>query len=208
MKFKLMKRGAAFSMGALLLTGPAFASSPPRSAADVPEVAYSLRSASEEATAKLQRLQELAGKLRANAETLESFRTSRLDWETHAHYLNSVRQNVNETGNVLHQLEMSRSSLPLWQQVAIDRVTPAAAQLAARTEDAIEHLTEHRNHLLNPAYSDHLTLMADHAEDMKTTVDSFLEYGEARQNLEEAQQKVERLESQLELSGVPLEIGA
>jgi hypothetical protein len=48
--------------------------------------------------------------------------------------------------------------------------------------------------LFVPEYTDHLTTIADRSEDMKQTIDKFLDYGKT-------QQKLQRFEGELELAG-------
>lgn len=46
------------------------------------------------------------------------------------------------------------------------------------------HLRENQNRLFVSEYRVHLTTVADSADDMKQTVDKFLNYEKARQNYE------------------------
>lgn len=63
--------------------------------------------------------------------------------------------------------------------------------LANHTEAAIQHLNEYQSRRFVPEYTERLTLIADHASDMKSAVDNFIKYGEAQRKLESLEDKLE-----------------
>src|SRR4029077_18856822 len=127
---------------------------------------------------------EAAG-LRRNAETLGTFASNfQYSWQSHANYLDRVKGHINAVGERTAELQRIRHAVLPWQQQAITGVTSHAAQVAANTEAAILHLRENQNYLFAPEYIDHLTAIADRSEDMKQTVDKFLDYGKTQQKLQ------------------------
>jgi hypothetical protein len=74
-------------------------------------------------------------------------------------------------------------------------VVPIAAEVASHTQAAIEHLNENKGYLFAPAYKDHLDAIASGAEEMKASVDNFLEYTSTQQRLEQLQEKLGMVES-------------
>lgn len=146
----------------------------------------------ERSTALLKELQGVAGKLNRDAETLGSFaRSPRLSWQSHAHYLNNARDHINKAGSLLTELQSMRHGVALWQQQAIDRITPVAAETAAHTEAAIKHLRENQGRHFVPEYTDRLTMIKDRAAEMNQTVDNFLDYGETQRKLLHLQRTLE-----------------
>ena len=142
----------------------------------------------------LKDLQVVASELHRDAETLGTFATRpQLSWQSHASYLAEVRDQINEAGQVLKELQDKIRKVEPWQQEAINRIHPVALQLAGHTEAAIQHLSENQNLRFVPEYTDRLTAIADHASDMKDTIDNFVDYGAT-------QTKLEKLEVELNLS--------
>lgn len=149
----------------------------------------------ERSTALLKNLQGVAGALNRDAETLGSFaRSSGLSWQTHAHYLNNARDHINKAGSLLRELQGMRRGAAPWQQQAIDRITPMAAEAAAHTEAVIKHLRDNQRRHFVPEYKDHLRMIEGRAAEMKQTVDNFLDYGET-------QRKLLHLQRTLDLAG-------
>ena len=149
----------------------------------------------ERSTTLLKDLQGVAGKLNRDAEKLGSFsRSSGSSWQIHAHYLNNVRDHINEVGSLLRELQSMRRGAAPWQLQAIDRINPIAAEAAAHTEAAIKHLRDNQTRHFVPEYKDRLRMIEDRAAEMKQTVDNFLDYGET-------QQKLLRLQRTLVLAG-------
>jgi hypothetical protein len=70
-----------------------------------------------------------------------------------------------------------------------------AVQLASRTENAINHLNENRRYLFAPAYTEHLTAIADHADQMKQSVDVALELANTQDKLDVLREKIAATES-------------
>jgi hypothetical protein len=147
------------------------------------------------ASTLLAEIQEETTQLGLHAETLGTFAWNpQSHWQSHATYLDLVKGHINAVGERTAELQrISHAVLP-WQQKAITTVTGHVAQVAASTQAAIVHLRENQNRLFVSEYRDHLTTIADRSEDMKETVDKFLDY-------EKAQQKSEQLKDELELSG-------
>ena len=148
-------------------------------------------SMAERASTLLVEIQREAALLWRHADTLESLaRNTQIGWQSHAYHLDQVKEHINAVGRHTAQLQVIRHGVLPWQQQAINEVTSHAAELAASTEVAISHLRENRNRLFVPEYRAQLATIADHSEEMKRTVDKFLDY-------EKAQRKVQRLEDEL-----------
>ena len=140
---------------------------------------------SERASTLLAEIQKEAAQLGPHAETLGSFAWNpQYSWQSHAFYLDRVKGHINAIGERTAELQQIRDSVLPWQQQAISEVTAHAAQVAASTQAAIMHLRENQNRLFVSEYRGHLTTVADSADDMKQTVDKFLNYEKARQNYE------------------------
>jgi predicted trehalose synthase len=178
----------------LLWTGSTFASAPVP-APGAPEKERLGTYLSVRASTLLAEIQNEAAQLTPHAETLQTYsRTPGRSWQSHAEYLQGIKDHINAVGERLAELHRIRDYASPWQQKAITEVTSHAAQVAASTQAAIVHLRENQDRLFVPEYRDHLKTIADRSRDMKQTVDRYLDY-------EETQQKLRRLQIELEIVG-------
>ena len=178
---------------ALLGTGSVFASPPVPSpgAPETDDLAY----LSERASTLLAEIKNEAAELTRHADTLRTFAGNpHYSWQSHTFYLNKVKGYINAVGERTAELQQIRYAVLPWQEQAITEVTSHAAQVAASTQAAIIYLNENQGRHFVPEYRDHLTAIADRSEDMKQTVDKFLDYAQT-------QQKLQRLQNELELGG-------
>ena len=147
------------------------------------------------ASTLLTEIQRETAQLGPHADALKTFaRNPRLSWQSHATYLDRVKGHINAVGERLAEFQRIRHAVRPWQQQAITQVTSHAAQVAVSTQAALLHLRKNQTYLFVPEYTDHLTTIADRSEDMKQTIDKFLDYGKT-------QQKLQRFEGELELAG-------
>lgn len=190
MIMKIVRKFAYTGAAALLLSGSILTASPVRSGKAI-AVEASAWDFQGEAAGLLAEIQGLSGQLHTDADQLASFSRSNLSWESHSQQLSAVRETINNIGERLTRLQEIRHVTSPWQQQAIDRMIPVAAGLASHTQAAIEHLNDNRGYLFAPAYNDHLDAIADGAEEMKASLDTFLDYTSTQQKLEMLQQKLE-----------------
>jgi hypothetical protein len=193
MRTILKRMIVALAAVALLGTGSVSASPPAPSpgAPETDDVAY----LSGRASVLLAEIKKETAELNLRADTLGNFAGSpQYSWQSHAHYLNRVKDNINAVGKRTAELQQIRYAVLPWQQQAITEVTFHAAKVAASTQAAIVYLNKNQGRYFVPEYRNHLTTIADSSEDLKDTVDKFLDY-------EKAQQKFLRLQNELELGG-------
>ena len=193
MRINMKRTIVALAAVVLVGTGAVFASpSPPSPGAPEDQLAtYS----SGRASMLLAEIRKESTELRLHADTLGTFAGSpRYSWQSHIFYLNKVKGHINAVGERTAELQQIRHAVLPWQQQAITELTSHAAKVAASTQAAIVYLNENQNRLSVSEYGDHLTTIADSSEDMKQTVDKFLDY-------EKTQRKLQQLQNELELGG-------
>jgi uncharacterized protein YaaR (DUF327 family) len=155
------------------------------------------QNASEEAKNLLEQVQHLSGKLKKDAATLESYkRQTQFTWQTHANQLNLAREHINQIGDRLDRLQKLQPEVAPWQQ-AIEQIVPVAAQVAAHTEAAINHLSDNRTYLFAPVYREHLTSIANRSAELKNSVDLFVEFSHTSDKLAATQQKLDQLREKI-----------
>lgn len=167
--------------------------SPPASLPVAPETA-DFAYLSERASILLAEIKKEAAELSRHADTLGTFaRSPQYSWQSHAQYLNRVKDDINAVGERTAELQQISHAVLPWQEQAITEVTSHAAQVAASIQAAIVSLNENKGRHFVPEYRNHLTTIANSSEAMKQTVGKYLEY-------ERTQQKLQRLQNELELA--------
>jgi hypothetical protein len=153
-----------------------------------------------EAKNLLTEIKSLSGRLKNDAATLESFKwQTQLSWQTHAHQLTLAREHINKIGERLDRLHAIRFEAAPWQQRAIEQLVPVAANVAAHTEAAIQHLNDNRTYLFAPAYTEHLTSIAVRSAELKQATELFLAFGDTSDKLDRTQEKLEELQERIGL---------
>jgi hypothetical protein len=191
------KKHIATILAAITLFGgaSAYAATPAAAIPSTPAPwSYDSAYASERASKLLSEIQAKAGSLTFNADTLNAIaRHPQHSRHSHAYYLHEVKTDINAIGNLTAELQRLQGATLPWQQQAITEVTNHAAQVAASTQAAILHLNANPRGLWAPEYREHVASIADASQNVKSSVDKFLDY-------EKTQQKFQRLQYELELS--------
>lgn len=133
-----------------------------------------------------------AALLTRDAAEMQVYGRQRLSPQSHAVKINTIREHVNNLGQVLQQLNDKRTTASPWQQSAIDRVTPFASELASNIETTIEHINKNQNRLQTAEYKDYLKANYELSSGLSELIGDFVTYGKSKANYE-------RLGSQLEV---------
>ncbi len=149
-----------------------------------------------EASRLVDQLPSHAVQVSRSGDTLKAMDRSQLSWQSHAAELDTVRTGVNGIGKLLGRLHAMRVAVSPWQQETMDRIHPAPATLAHRTDSAILTLNENRGRLFATDYSDHVSEIFLHANQIKESTQKSFEIAELRDRLQELE---DDLEEQLRL---------
>jgi hypothetical protein len=188
MRFNWKRIGLALTAFMLLGGGTVYAAPPAAPAAPI-DSAY----ATERASRLLTEIQAETVGLTINAEKLQSLaRHPQYSWQSHADYLHKVKTHINSIGDRTAELQRIQGATLPWQQQAIREVTSHAANVANSTQSAILFLNANHRQLFAPEYKDHVTTIAESSQNVKQSVDKFLDY-------EKAQREFQRMQKQLEL---------
>jgi hypothetical protein len=190
MRLNLKKTIVALAVVMILGAGSGFAGSAAPTI-ESPQTDHLTVFLSGQASRLLAEVQHEAAGLVSNAQILGTL-DSKITWHSHASYLIEVKKHINAIGVRLDELQRMRQVVPAWQQQAISEVYAHASQVAASTKAAIAHLRANQERVLAPEYRGHLQAIVGHSEDLKQSVDKFLQY-------EKAQQRYEQLQRELEL---------
>jgi len=193
MRINMNRMIVALAAVVLVGTGAVFASPSPRSQGAPKEQLATYSSG--RASILLAEIQKESTELRRQADTLGTF-AGRYghSWQSHVYYLTKIKGHINAVGERTAELQQIRHAVLPWQQQAITELTSHGAKVAASTQAAILYLNENQDRLFVSEYGDHLTTIADSSEDMKQTVDRFLDY-------EKTRGKLQQLQNELELGG-------
>jgi hypothetical protein len=178
-------------VGALFLMTPLFTSASKAEVKADNTPAYNWGYA-EEASGLLQEIRSLVSQAAEGTDVLNTGpRQNSLHWRSHAQHLNEVKTHINAMGKKLSRLQEIHGMIAPWQQKVVERVTPKAAALAAHTEEAIAYLSEHQNRLWTPDYTDRVSAMSEHVEEINRTVSMFLDYGKTSDRLKGLENRIE-----------------
>jgi hypothetical protein len=144
-----------------------------------------------EVTRALADAREKAAVLSRDADEMESLTRSDVSWQTHASMLETMKEDVNEIGKIVHKLEASRDSASPWQRQAIERMVPLMKDLAANTNAAINHLNQERSRPTSGEYADYLRQNAQTARELSDMISSFVQYDQTRAKLNKLEQRLE-----------------
>lgn len=191
MHITVIKKGTAVGLFVLFLAGAVFGAGRPVD----PQPLSSTQNwrSIELANGKLERLRTVAFELGKVGESIDvSLRSLPGNHEGHAYRLMEAREQINQAGVLLADLQGMKHQLAPWQQQAIDRIHPIAAQLASHTSAAIHHLNERPHARITSEYTDQLRGIVEHSSAMRQTLNNFLDYADSRG-------RVQQLETSLEI---------
>lgn len=182
---KMNRRMAGFVTPALLVAGCFIASTSARAAdsEDSPKITALLSDAKAEAV-----------QLKDDSMDMESFTRSKLNWSSYARKVETIKEHVNKTGELLAKLQAEEANGSAWQQTAVKRIEPLLKELAANTETTINYLNEHQSKIHFASFKDYVQMNCELATSLEELVRDFVNYGEAKQ-------KLERLAEKLEITG-------
>jgi hypothetical protein len=168
---------AVFTFSGVLLTGM-LAPLPARA-----DVANEV-SGHPEVANQLAQFRQNAYELRDRADKLDALTPSRLvDWRSHAHNLDILKEQVNQLGQTLANLEELKPQANEGQRLAIENARPHLVGVANHVTEAIDLLAENRSSIHWQPYSETVDNIYSHATSLHETVDTILDYEQARKRL-------------------------
>lgn len=133
----------------------------------------------------LSTLEEQAAVVSGDADTVWSLsRDHHTNWQSHAYYLNNLREDVNSMGRLLAELEEMKPEASEAQQMAIERARPHLVALAKETSEALDLLRTGNRNLAQPDYKETVADLSGHADILYQTVDTIVDYHNADDRLD------------------------
>jgi hypothetical protein len=132
-----------------------------------------------------------AFQLKEDADVLETYTRSNVSWESHADAIDRMKENVNQMGHLLAELQDNRKNAAPWQQAVIDRIIPVAKELASNTTSAIETLNKNPRSINTGPYQEYVEALYDSANNLASTIANFTEYGKTKERMERLANKLE-----------------
>lgn len=148
---------------------------------------------SSEASELLRQVKSNAIHLTREAAVYQSYAHGGISRESHYLRANLVRDHINTMGKQLTRLQEIRHESAPWQRQAIDDVVPMAADLAAETEAAIQHLNDGSKPLWLPSYTDRLHAIFDQSDQVKDAVNLHLDMAETEEKMEQLRERASML---------------
>lgn len=134
---------------------------------------------------QLSEFRQTAFEMRREASTLKSFTPNKgLSWQSHTYRLNVLRDQVNQLGKTLAELETQMSVATDSQAMAIENARPHLVSVAQNLNQAIELVREDRSNVHREEYAEAVSNIYAHAYDLHTQVDTILDYEASRMRLD------------------------
>jgi hypothetical protein len=168
---KAVRLALAFFAVAVLSLAPTVASA--RSVGDSEKVSGFLA----EAKAEAQQLQTIT-------EEMNSFMHSKTSWQTQAAKLAEMKRHFNKLGELVFKMNKAEAPSP-WQQEAIRKVTPMVEVLSSYITMTIYHLGEDPDRLVFTSFPEYVAASTGLASEIAELLSDYVEYGEAKQGVEE-----------------------
>jgi hypothetical protein len=131
---------------------------------------------SAEITKLLADTRALAVQLKTDSDQMESFTRSKSSWESYAGQLHTIRNHVNNAGQLVTKLKDAESTGSHWQQMTIKRIEPLLQEMADNLTATINHLNNNRSRIHFPEYVAYVkanyTLSADLEALVRASIDS------------------------------------
>jgi len=119
--------------------------------------------------------------MRREADTLKSMTPNkRLSWESHTYRLSTLKDQVNEMGRSLAELEAQKSIASEGQALAIEHARPHLVSVAQNLTAAIELVNENRNSVQWSEYGNTVNDIYAHADALHNRLDTILDYEKAK----------------------------
>jgi hypothetical protein len=126
-----------------------------------------------------------AFEMRNEADTLKSFTPHRnLHWLSHAPRLSAIREQVNEMGKTLAELEARTTVASEAHARAIEQARPHLVAVAENLTQAIQLVNENRNNVRWGEYGEAVSNIYSHADVLHNKLDTILDYEDARTRYE------------------------
>lgn len=126
-----------------------------------------------------------------DAELINSYARSKDTWHSHAAQINSMKEHINAMGKTMSDMEAARMEGTPWQQEAISDITPLLRSLADHMDAMITHLNNHPNQVHMPAYVDYTKANVDLAARLRSMIEDYVDYAEAKGTVDDLEHKLE-----------------
>ena len=133
-----------------------------------------------------------AGQLKEDAADMAFYFGSKLSWASYASKIEMIKGHVNNTGKLLAKLQEAEATGSPWQQEAIKRIEPLLKELAANTETTINYLNENRMKIRFSEFEGYLKANRELATDLDALIRDFVDYGEAKEEFERLEVRLEK----------------
>ena len=119
----------------------------------------------------------VAAQLKTDSGQMESFTRSKMNWQSYAAKLDTIKGHINNAGQLLAKLKYSESSGSLWQQTTIKRIEPLLQEMADNLNTTIRHLNENQNKVHMPEFASYVKSNYALATDLEAMLRASVDYG-------------------------------
>ena len=145
---------------------------------------------SAEITKILADVKSRSSELLRDSEDLRTFTLSKLNWESYAGKIETIKGHVNAAGKLVARLKELETSGSAAQQDVVKRLEPLLQELASNTDATIKHLNDNKAKTHFPPFKDYVTANYELAKDLDALIRDSVAYGEAKAKAEALSSKM------------------
>jgi hypothetical protein len=113
-----------------------------------------------------------AQQLKEDADAMEAYSRSDLSWQWHVDAINKIRDDVNNLGRLLQQMDEDSVGAAPWQQTALDNIKPLAVELANDTVVAIDRLNRYPERVNTGDFQHRVDAIVESADHLAAKLDN------------------------------------
>jgi hypothetical protein len=126
----------------------------------------------------------VAVQLKTDSAQMDSFTRSNLSWQGYASKLTTIKEHINNAGQLVAKLKTAESTGSPWQQTAIKQIEPLLQEMADNLTATIKHLNANQTRVHLPAFTDYVKGNYALAIDLEALVRASVDYGNDKAKFE------------------------
>lgn len=116
---------------------------------------------------------------------------NRLGWQSHAAYLNRIKEDMNQIGREVAQLESEQESLAPWEREALVRTVPVLKDAAENTDRAIQFLNGNLTNVwVSGTYAGYTQKIIKDSEQVEKTLHYFAKLDKATRQEKQSRERL------------------
>jgi hypothetical protein len=131
----------------------------------------------------------LAAQLKTDSGQMESFTRSKMNWQSYAGKLDTIKGHINNAGQLLAKLKDAEATGSPWKQTTIKRIEPLLQEMADNLTTTINHLNDNQSKVHMPEFANYVKSNYALATDVEALLRASVDYGTDKAEFESLSSK-------------------